>query len=138
MFALTYQTDFYIWQFYVSKIGPNDKGVMFFNLLCFIIGLKNAEVDQIHREDEDVPEQDNIGVPNPDIIVVPDQDNIVVPNLDIIVVPDQDNSVVPYQANVVLPNYCEQENLDKQEKSEDKKLQSKRFGQIQNVQERLL
>ena len=111
---------------------------MFFNLLCFIIGLKNAEVDQIHREDEDVPEQDNIGVPDRDIIVVPDHDNILVPNLDIIVVPDQDNSVVPYQANVVLPNYCEQENLDGQEKSEDKNPQSKRFGQIQNVQERLL
>ena len=138
MFALTYQADFYIWQFYVSKIGPNDKGVMFFNLLCFIIGLKNAEVDQIHREDEDVPEQDNIGVPDRDIIVVPDHDNILVPKLDIIVVPDQDNSVVPDQANVVLPNYCEQENLDGQEKSEGKTPQSKRFGQIQNVLQMLL
>ena len=87
------------------------------NLLCFIIGLRNAEVDQIHREYKDVPEQENIGVPDPGIVVVPDQDNIVVPD----------------QASVVLPRYREQENLEGQDKPEGKNPQSKRFGQIQNV-----
>ena len=100
------------------------------NLLCFIIGSINAEVDQIQREDKDVLEQDNIGVPDPDIIVVPDQDDIAVP--------DQDDIVVADPASVVLTKYLEQGNLNGQEKSEGKNPQSKRFGQIQNVQERLL